>query len=264
MSGLLNFLSGSFLGNLAGAALILIAGLIFIKIASSIMKRALSRSHLDEAVHKFIINVIRAVLYIVLTVVILGKLKVPTAPLVTVLGAAGAAIALALKDSLGNIAGGVLILANKLFKKGDVIDVSGVEGMVESIDLFVTTLNTYDNKVVTIPNGTITTSVIVNYSKEDIRRVDCVFSVAYDTDIAKAKDVLNAVAMKCPDGLDTPPPVVGVSQHQASSVELDLKVWCKTSKYFDVKYYLEEEVKAAFDEASITIPYPRMDVRVRE
>ena len=148
MSGLLNFLSGSFLGNLAGAALILIAGLIFIKIASSIMKRALSRSHLDEAVHKFIINVIRAVLYIVLTVVILGKLKVPTAPLVTVLGAAGAAIALALKDSLGNIAGGVLILANKLFKKGDVIDVSGVEGMVESIDLFVTTLKTYDNKVV--------------------------------------------------------------------------------------------------------------------
>ena len=88
MSGLLNFLSGSFLGNLAGAALILIAGLIFIKIASSIMKKALSGSHLDEAVHKFIINVIRAVLYIVLTVVILGKLKVPTAPLVTVLGAA--------------------------------------------------------------------------------------------------------------------------------------------------------------------------------
>ena len=143
MSDLLKFLSGSFLGNLAEAALILIAGLIFIKIASSIMKRALSRSHLDEAVHKFIINVIRAVLYIVLTVAILGKLKVPTAPLVTVLGAAGAAIALALKDSLGNIAGGVLILANKLFKKGDVIDVSGAEGMVESIDLFVTTFNLY-------------------------------------------------------------------------------------------------------------------------
>ena len=115
--------------------------------------------------HKFIINVIRAVLYIVLTVVILGKLKVPTAPLVTVLGGSGSGHSAGFKDSLGNIAGGVLILANKLFKKGDVINVSEVEGMVESIDLLVTTLKTYDNKVVTIPNGTITTSVIVNYPK---------------------------------------------------------------------------------------------------
>ena len=102
-------------------------------------------------------------------VVLLGHLKVPTAPLVTVLGAAGAAIALALKDSLGNIAGGVLILANKPFKKGDVIDVAGTEGMVDSIDLFVTTLKTFDNKVVTVPNGTVTTSVIVNYSRENMR-----------------------------------------------------------------------------------------------
>lgn len=264
MSDFIKFLSGGILGNLVGSVLILIAGLILVKIIAAVMKKALAKTRLDEAVHKFIINVIKTVLYIVLTVVILGKLQVPTAPLVTVLGAAGAAIALALKDSLGNIAGGVLILANKLFKKGDVIDVSGTEGMVDSIDLFVTTLKTYDNKVVTIPNGTITTSVIVNYSKEEIRRVDCAFGVAYDTDIAKAKDVLNAVAMRCPDALQTPAPVIGVSRHQASAVELDLKVWCPTSKYFDVKYYLEEEVKAAFDKASITIPYPRMDVRVTE
>ena len=153
-------------------------------------------------------------------------------------------------------------MANKLFKKGDVIDVAGTGGIVESIDLFVTTLKTYDNKVITVPNGTVTTSVIVNYSKEDLRRVDCVFGISYESDIGKAKDVLLAVAESCPDILKEPQPVVGVSEHQDSAVALDLKVWCETSVYFDVKYFLEEQVKLAFDEANITIPYQRMDVRL--
>ncbi|MEE0796352.1 MAG: mechanosensitive ion channel family protein [Anaerovoracaceae bacterium] len=247
-----------------GAAAIVVVGLILIKIIAGLAKKALLRTGLDESMHKFIINVLKIVLYIIMIVVLLGHLKVPTAPLVTVLGAAGAAIALALKDSLGNIAGGVLILANKPFKKGDVIDVAGTEGMVDSIDLFVTTLKTFDNKVVTVPNGTVTTSVIVNYSRENMRRVDCVFDVSYDSDITAAKDVLLAVADRCPDAYKEPAPVVGVSEHRGSSVALDLKVWCETSKYYDVQYYLEEEVKAAFEKANITIPYPRMDLRVRK
>ncbi len=258
------FISGSFLGNILGAVLIVIIGLVTIKVVTSITKKALEKTTLDQSVYKFIHNVIKAVLYIVIIIVVLGQLRIPTAPIITVLGAGGAAIALALKDSLGNIAGGVLILANKLFKKGDVILVNGTEGIVESIDLFVTTLKTYDNKVVTVPNGTITTTMIVNYSKEETRRVDCVFGVAYDTDIPAAKDVLYAVAENCPDALKEPPPVVGVSDHKDSAIALDLKVWCPTSSYYDVKYFLEEEVKAAFDKADITIPYPRMDVRVSE
>lgn len=252
----------AYLNMTIGAVAIVIVGLLLIKIIIGIARKALTKTMLDESVHKFILNVIKAVLYIVLIVVLLGHLKVPTAPLVTVLGAGGAAIALALKDSLGNIAGGLIILANKLFKKGDVIDVAGTEGMVESIDLFVTTLKTYDNKVVTVPNGTVTTSVIVNYSKEDMRRVDCVFGISYESDISKAKDVLLAVAESCPDVLREPAPVVGVNSHKDSAVALDLKAWCETSKYFDVKYFLEEQVKLAFDEASITIPYQRMDVKL--
>ena len=247
-----------------GAAAILAIGLLLIKIITALSKKALMRTGLDESMHKFIINVLKIVLYIIMIVVLLGHRRVPTAPLVTVLGAAGAAIALALKDSLGNIAGGVLILANKPFKKGDVIDVAGTEGIVDSIDLFVTTLKTFDNKVVTVPNGTVTTSVIVNYSMEDMRRVDCVFGVSYDSDISAAKDVLLAVAESCPDILMEPAPIIGVAEYQESSIALDLKVWCETSRYYDVKYYLEEEVKAAFDKAKITIPYPRMDIRVRE
>ena len=245
-----------------GSLLIVAGGLVLMRIILGLTKKALTRSTLDGAMYKFVLNVLKAVLGVVLIVVLLGYLKVPTAPLITVLGAGGAAIALALKDSLGNIAGGLIILANKPFKKGDVIDVAGTEGIVDSIDLLVTTLKTFDNKVVTVPNGSITNSVIVNYSAEKIRRVDCVFGISYDADIAKAKDVLLAVAASCTDVIKDPPPICGVADHAASAVTLDLKAWCKTDRYYDVRYYLEEQVKKAFDEAEITIPYPQMDVRV--
>ena len=139
---------------------------------------------------------------------------------------------------------------------------AGKEGMVQSIDLLATTLKTYDNKVVTVPNGTLTTSVVVNYSKEDIRRVDCTFGISYESDISRAKDVLLAVAESCPEILKEPAPVTGVADHGNSAVMLDLKVWCPTEHYYDVRYFLEEQVKTAFDEADITIPYTRMDVRV--
>jgi len=253
---------GQYMGLAFGAAAIVIVGVILIKVILIILRKTLKKTTLDESMHKFIVNVAKTMLWIILIVVLLGYMKVPTAPLVAALGAAGAAIALALKDSLGNIAGGILILANKPFKKGDEIDVAGINGQVESIDLFVTTIKTFDNKAVTVPNGTITTSVIVNYSKEDIRRVDFKIGIHYDSDIAKAKDVLLAVAENCPDVLLDPSPVVGVSNYDDGQINLALKVWCETAVYYDVKYYLAEQVKLAFDEANITIPHPQMDVRV--
>ena len=244
------------------AAVIMALGILLIKLAVKITGKALAKTRLDKSMHKFIITATKYALYIVLAVVILTSLKIPTAPLVTVLGACGAAVALALKDSLGNIASGIIILANKPFIRGDVIEVTGITGIVQSIDLLVTTLKTYDNKVITIPNGTITAAVLVNYSRENTRRVDLSFTISYDSDIAKAKDVLMAVTVSNPDIFADPAPVVGVAEHQESGILLDLKVWCETSKYYDVRYYLEEQVKISFDKANITIPYPQMDVRV--
>lgn len=244
------------------AAVIMALGILLIKLAVKIMGKALAKTRLDKSVHKFIITATKYALYIVLAVVILTSLKIPTAPLVTVLGACGAAVALALKDSLGNIASGIIILANKPFIRGDVIEVTGITGIVQSIDLLVTTLKTYDNKVITIPNGTITAAVLVNYSRENTRRVDLSFTISYDSDIAEAKDVLMAVTVSNPDIFADPAPVVGVAEHQENGILLDLKVWCETSKYYDVRYYLEEQVKISFDKANITIPYPQMDVRV--
>lgn len=252
----------AYLETAIGVCLIIAIGLLAMKVLLKITRKTLQKSSLDESMHIFILNVLKVVLYILLIVVILGYMKVPTAPLVTVLGAGGAAIALALKDSLGNIAGGILILVNQMFKKGDVIEVNGKEGYVDSIDLFVTTLKTYDNKVVTVPNGVITTSVIVNYSKEDMRRVDCVFGISYDSDIEKAKDVLLAVTESCPLILNEPEPIIGVKEHQDSAIAIDLKAWCKTSDYWTVWYFLAEQVKLAFDEANISIPYPHVDVHV--
>ena len=244
------------------AAVIMALGILLIKLAVKITGKALAKTRLDKSVHKFIITATKYALYIVLAVVILTSLKIPTAPLVTVLGACGAAVALALKDSLGNIASGIIILANKPFIRGDVIEVTGITGIVQSIDLLVTTLKTYDNKVITIPNGTITAAVLLNYSRENTRRVDLSFTIRYDSDIAEAKDVLMAVTVSNPDIFADPAPVVGVAEHQESGILLDLKVWCETSKYYDVRYYLEEQVKISFDKANITIPYPQMDVRV--
>ncbi|MBR5229873.1 MAG: mechanosensitive ion channel [Firmicutes bacterium] len=249
-------------GNILLAVVVLIAGVMLIKGILKLITKALDKSTLDASVHKFLITAARYGLYILLAVVILTSLKVPTTPLVTMMGACGAAVALALKDSLGNIAGGIIILANKPFLRGEFIEIGGVSGSVQSIDLLVTTLKTADNKVITIPNGTITTSVLINYSREEMRRVDCQFGISYDSDIVKAKDVLMAIAESNPYVFADPEPIIGVAAHQDSCILLDMKVWCSTTRYWEIKYYLEEQVKLAFDEAGITIPYPQMDVRV--
>lgn len=250
------------LENVGASVAILVIGWIAVGIILHIEKKALAKSKLDEAMHLFILKGTKAVLWSVLAIAILTKLGVPTTSLVAVLGAGGAAIALALKDSLGNIAGGIIILINKPFCRGDTIDVAGTTGVVDDIDLLTTQLHTFDNKVVTIPNGTITMSVLTNFSREDTRRVDCVFGISYDADIVKAKEILSNVAACNPEILSEPEPLIGVASHGDNAVLLDLKVWCSTESLFDVKYFLEENVKLAFDEAGIGIPYPQMDIHI--
>ena len=123
---------------------------------------------------------------------------------------------------------------------------------------------TFDNKTITIPNGKLANSTIVNYSRAENRRVDCTFGISYNDDIRKAKDILQGVAESNPSIFAEPTPIIGVAGHKDSSIAIDLKVWCKNSDYWDVKYYLEEQVKLAFDEAGITIPFPQMDVLIKK
>ena len=255
-------LLGDKIFDLAMAAMILLVGLLVIKLLLRFTRRILEKSSLDESVYLFVVRAVKVALWAILIVAVLTMLGVPAASLVTVLGAGGAAIALALKDSLGNVAGGILILINKPFVKGDTIELEGVTGVVDAIDLMTTRLHTFDNKVVTVPNGTITTAVLTNYSREEMRRVDCQFNISYDSDLTHAKEILYNVALCKEEILKDREPVIGVAEQGDSGILLDLKVWCSTEDYFDVKYYLEENVKLAFDEAGIDIPYKTMEVHI--
>lgn len=254
------------LGQLAiKLILMIIIGLIAVKIIMYITGRALKKSeNADPSVYKFVTNAVKAVCLIVLITMCLGAIGIPLSTIVAVLGAAGAAIALALKDSLANVAGGLMIIINKPFTRDDYIDVGDVSGKVQNIDLFLTTLKTYDNKTITIPNGLINTSVLVNHSRESKRRVDCTFSIGYSTDISEAKDILMTVCQSNPAICKDPPPLIGVANHGDSAIVMDVKAWCETDDYWDVKYFLEENVKVAFDKNGIEIPFPQVDVHVKK
>jgi len=251
-------------GKIITSIFILIIGLIIIKIVLVITRKILEKSSLDAVLYRFIRNAIKAILFIVILIMIVAELDGNLGGLLTILAAAGAAIALALRDSLANIAGGVIILINKPFTQDDFIDIDGTTGKVQEIDLFVTYLTTYDNKVITVPNGLINTSILTNYTKENKRRVDCCFRVGYDADIDRAKDILAAVAEQNPAIFKEPKPIIGVAGQEDNHISIDLKVWCKTEDDWRVKYFLEENVKLAFDEAGITIPFPQMDVHIKK
>lgn len=252
--------------NIGGALLetliILVVGIILIKVILGIFEKSVTKTKLDEAVHKFVITSMKYGLYVVLAVVILSALNVPTAPILTVLGAGGAAIALALKDSLSNISSGIIILANKSFKKGEEIEVSGTSGIVDSVDIMYTIIKTFDNKYITIPNSTITSSIIVNYSKEETRRVDIDFNVSYEADINQAKEILLNLALADEAVLKEPEPMSLMTKYLDSACVVTLRAWCNTPDYYSLKNRMIENAKIAFKEQNIAIPYPQVDVHV--
>ena len=250
--------------SMGKALIILIIGLIIAKIIIAISRSALEKSKMDHALHRFVINGLRVVLGVFIAVAVLSSLGIETSTFIAVLGAGGVAIALALKDSLANVAGGIILIITKPFRKGDYIDILEIAGKVESIDLLYSTLKSIDNKVISIPNGKLTNSVLINYSREDFRRVDCTFSISYNDDIQQVKSILTAIAEGNPDILKEPEPIIGVAGHFENSIGMDLKVWCRNEVYWDVKYYLEEEVKMAFDKAGVVIPFPQLDVNLKK
>ena len=155
-------------------------------------------------------------------------------------------------------------IVTKPFNRDDYIDIGNVSGKVKDIDLFITTLMTYDNKTITVPNGLVNTSILINHSKEDIRRVDCKFNIGYSSDIVLAKQLMKDICDRSDMVLEDPEPVIGVSDHGESAVIMDLLAWCHTDDYWTLKYFLEEEVKHVFDENNIAIPYPQMDIHIEK
>ena len=240
---------------IAAVAIWIIGGFVIKQITKALKKLMLLKNY-DESLQKFLLNLLNWVLKIVLIVVVLGTLGVETTSFAAILAAAGLAIGLALQGSLGNFAGGVLIMLFKPFKIGDLIEAQGEVGVVKEIQIFTTKLTGLSNREIIIPNGSLSNGNIINFSTEGTRRVDLVFGVGYDSDIKQAKSVLLQVLKDNPKILDTPAPTVNVMELADSSVNFAVRPWCKTEDYWDVYFETTEKTKEALDAAGIEIPYP--------
>lgn len=244
------------------AIAILIAGRILSGIARVVIRKMLEKSKVDKSLITFITSLVYFGLITLTIITAIGTLGVQTTSFVAIIGAAGLAIGLALQGSLSNFAAGVLLIVFKPFRVGDFIEGAGASGSVEVISIFTTELKTPDNKKVIIPNSKMTSDNITNYSANDKRRVDMVFSVSYSDDLEKVKKIINEVLANEMRILSDPKPTVGILALADSSVNFAVRPWVKTSEYWDVFFALQEEMKKKFDEADITIPFPQRDVHV--
>ena len=250
--------------DLVNIAIIVIIGYILMRIVIQVIRKILEKSRLDDASYKMILKMCRVLMWIIIAMVVLSYLKVDMSPFVAVLATGGAAIALAIKDSLSNVAGGIIMLFTKPFVKGDEVEVDGIEGIVDYIDIMNTTLHTRDNMTVIIPNGKIVTSVVRNYTDKNIRRIESVFSIGYAEDIDQAKEAIREVIRAHDMFLTSPEPVIGVNSHADSAIEIIVQVWVSTEDRYNGVYVLNEEVKKAFDRYDIEIPFPQIDIHYPE
>ncbi len=238
------------------AILIWIVGLWVIRLILKGIRKTMEKRVYDISLKKFLLNLVSWVLKIVLIVVVLGTVGIETTSFAAILAAAGLAIGLALQGSLANFAGGVLIMIFKPIKVGDFIEAQGEAGSVKEIQIFTTKLTSTDNKEIIIPNGKLSNDNIVNYSAFDMRRVDMVFSVGYDSDIKQTKDILMSQLNNHPLILKDPAPLVRLTELADSSLNFNVRPWVKTPDYWGVYYDIMENTKDALDKAGIDIPYP--------
>ena len=246
--------------KLLAAMLLLAVGFKLVRMFTRFLKKSHGMSRMDGGVKTFTINFINVTLKILLIVTAASIVGFPTASVVTVVGSAGVAIGLALQGSLSNIAGGLILLIFKPFNVGDFISVEGESGTVEEIGMFYTKITTPDNRRVIFPNGTVSNEKMVNVSANKIRRADFLFSVSYDSDLDRVKEILNAAVSQCKFILDDPAPIIFLSEQADSALVFAVNVWCDSDKYLNLKYDFSERVKRAFDLGGIQIPYPQLDV----
>ena len=247
--------------NIAMAIVIFVIGKwVARKVTDFVHKLMVKNDKIDATLANFLDDIIYYVLMIMVLLTSLKQLGVDTTSFFAILGAAGLAIGLALKDSLGNFASGVMIIMFRPFKVGDVINAGGVTGSVEEVSIFNTIMITPDNQKMMVPNGSITGGAITNINAKPERRVDLVVGIGYDDDIKKAKEVLTSLVNADERVLKEKGITVAVSELADSSVNFVVRAWVKTPDYWGVKFDLTENVKITFDKKGISIPYPQQDV----
>ena len=253
-----------FIPTLILAIIIYVVGFFINKLVLNLFAKGVERSKMDQTVKKFLSSVIKIIITALVLIIVLTVLGIPMTSIITVLGTAGVAVGLALKDSLSNVAGGVLLLINQTIKVGNYVEIGSYAGIVEEVSILFTKIVTLDNKDIYIPNGVVSTSSIVNYSSEDQRRVDLVFAIAYDSDHKKAMEAITDVAKKHPLVLQDKEIFVRIGELSPNSVNITVKVWTENANYWAVYFDLIEQVKEKFDEEGIHIPYNQLDVHLVE
>lgn len=249
--------------KLLKAIVVLLVALKVISVIKKWLKKSPKLDKLDPGVRSFMSSFVSIGLHILLVIVMATLLGIPATSLITILASCGVAVGLALQGALSNFAGGLMLLLFRPFKVGDFVEVAGETGTVSAITVVYTVLLTPDNKRITIPNGSITNAVIENYSAEELRRVDLTISTDYSCDLEKVKELVTGLAEEHPLALAEPATQVRVKEHGENGMVYVVRVWCKSEHYWDVYFDMTESIKKAFDENNISIPYPQMDVHVK-
>ncbi|MEM1135805.1 MAG: mechanosensitive ion channel domain-containing protein [Bacteroidota bacterium] len=245
------------------AVVVLFIGLRIINFIAKIIGKQLSNTKVDETLRPFIVNLLSWLLKIMLFISVASMVGIETTSFVAVLGAAGLAVGLALQGTLSNFAGGVLLLLFRPYKIGDLIETQGRLGVVKEVQIFTTILATPDNKMAIIPNGAIMNGEIINFTTLGKIRVDLTMGISYGADIKKAKEVLLEVMQAHPKVLKDPAPFVGVSELADSSVNLAVRPHATPADYWDVYFDIYEQGKIALDKNNVEIPFPQVDVHMK-
>ncbi len=262
LESILNYQIGTFTaGKLLSALLVLLVCLICVKLLNRIFSRIIDRLRFEKSMHTFLKSVLKVLLYTLAAIITASSLGINVSAFVALLSVAGLAISLALQGLLSNLANGLTILVSKPFIVGDYIETEEAEGKVKDIRLIHTLICTADNKDVFLPNSEVTGGKIINYTREEKRRVDLKFSTSYETPLSVAKQALRQAISKTPGILQEPAPYVNVGAYHTNGIEYNVMVWSKTEDYWTVQSALLEQVKACFDEAGIAM-YQRMEVQL--
>jgi small conductance mechanosensitive channel len=248
--------------NVIGALLIFIVGKWLARKIANLLAKLMQKGDVDATLVSFLTNLAYYTMVVLVVVAAVGRLGVNTASFLTIIGAAGLAVGLALKDSLSNFAAGVMLVLFRPFTMGDVVSTAGITAKVEKITIFNTLFCTPDNQLVIVPNSKIISDIITNINAKDTRRIDLVVGISYADDMAKTKDILQRLAQEDSRVLTDPETTIAVAELADSSVNLVFRPWVKTADYWAVRFALTENIKNALDEAGISIPFPQQDVHL--
>lgn len=251
-------------GTLLSALAVLVFGMWVAKRLTQWATSLLHRKSMDEAAAGFVGQIAYAILVVMVLLTALDQIGVDTTSMIAALGAAGLAIGLALQSSLSNLASGFLLVTLRPFKKGDYVEAAGTSGSVDQITMLQTRLVTPDNRKVTVPNSSVMSNTITNYSALPTRRLDLVVGVSYDDDIRQVKAVLEELVAGDERIMKEPSHLIAVSELADSSVNFNFRMWCQASDYWALKWDMTERIKLTFDERGISIPYPQRDVHFHQ